>query len=63
MSSPEICFLTATELTQRIRAKDISAKEVMEAHLAQINRGNPQVNAIAMNQARAADNALSCGDR
>ena len=69
MSSPEICFLTATELTQRIRAKDISAKEVMEAHLAQINRVNPKVNAIvtllpeqAINQARAADNALSRGD-
>ncbi|MDP6750844.1 MAG: amidase [Candidatus Poribacteria bacterium] len=69
MSSPEICFLTATELTQRIRAKDISAKEVVEAHLAQINRVNPKVNAIvtllpeqAINQARAADNALSRGD-
>jgi len=69
MSSPEICFLTATELTQRIRAKDISAKEVVEAHLALINRVNPKVNAIvtllpeqAINQARAADNALSRGD-
>jgi len=69
MSSPEICFLTATELTQRIRAKDISAKEVVEAHLALINRVNPKVNAIvtllpeqAINQARVADNALSRGD-
>ena len=68
MSSPEICFLTATELTHRIRAKDISAREVMEAHLAQIDRVNPKVNAIvtllpeqAMNQARAADNALNRG--
>ena len=69
MSSPEICFLTATELTHRIRAKDISAREVMEAHLAQIDRVNPKVNAIvtllpeqAINQARVADNALSRGD-
>ena len=62
MPSPEICFLTATELTQRIRAQNISAKEVMETHLAQINRVNPKVNAIAMNQARVADNTLSCGD-
>lgn len=68
MSSPEICFLTATELSHRIRAKDISAREVMEAHLAQIDRVNPKVNAIvtllpeqAMNQARAADNALNRG--
>ena len=69
MSSSEICFLTATELNHRIRAKDISAREVMEAHLAQVNRVNPKVNAIvtllpeqAMNQARAADNALARGD-
>ena len=69
MSSPEICFLTATELAHRIRAKDISAREVMEAHLAQIDRVNPKVNAIvtllpeqAINQARVADNALSRGD-
>ena len=41
MSSPEICFLTATELTRRIRAKDLSAREVMATHLAQIERVNP----------------------
>ena len=46
MSSPEICFLTATELARRIREKDLSAREVMEAHLAQIDRVNPKVNAI-----------------
>ena len=34
----------------------------MKARLAQIDRGNPKVNAIDMNQACAADNALSCGD-
>ena len=69
MSSSEICFLTATELNHRIRSKDISAREVMEAHLVQINRVNPKVNAIvtllpeqAMNQARAADDALARGN-
>ena len=41
-----MCFLTATELARRIRAKDLSAREVMEAHLAQIARVNPKVNAI-----------------
>ena len=48
MASPRggICFLTATELARRIRAGRFSASEVMEAHLAQIERVNPQVNAI-----------------
>ncbi len=68
MSSPEICFLTATELARRIRAKDLSAREVMVAHLAQIERVNPKVNAIvtflpeqAMEQASAADETLARG--
>ena len=41
MPDTEICFLTATELARRIRAKELSAREVLEAHLAQIERVNP----------------------
>ena len=68
MSSTEICFLSATELCKRIRTRDLSATEVMEAHLSQIGRLNPKVNAIvtlvpeqAMDQARSVDQALSKG--
>ena len=68
MSAPEICFMTATELSRRIRAKDLSAREVMEAFLTQIERVNPKVNAIVtlqpekgFEQADAADNALTRG--
>ena len=46
MPSTDLCFLTACELAQNIRAKQISAVEVMQAHIAQIDRVNPQVNAI-----------------
>ena len=46
MSANELCFLTARELAGRMRAGQLSALEVMEAHLAQIERVNPQVNAI-----------------
>ena len=46
MAANEICFLTARELAERMRAGELSAFEVMEAHLAQIERVNPQVNAI-----------------
>ena len=66
MSTTDICFMTATELARRIRSKELSARAVMEAHLAQIERVNPTVNAIvtllpegAMAGARAADEALA----
>ncbi|MCC6959810.1 MAG: amidase, partial [Dehalococcoidia bacterium] len=67
-ASSELCFLTATELAARIRRRELSAREVLEAHLAQIERVNPAVNAIvtltaeqAMRDAAAADNALARG--
>lgn len=69
MSDRELCFLPATELAQRIRDKELSAVEVLEAHLAQIERTNPAVNAIvtllpdaALAEARAADAALARGE-
>jgi amidase len=65
----EICFLTATELAGRIRARELSAREVMEAHLRQIERINPKVNAIvtllpelALQQAGAADERQARGE-
>ncbi len=55
-------------MARHVRAKEVSAVEVMEAHLAQIERVNPHVNALvtllpeeAMSQARAADEALARG--
>ena len=42
----ELCDLSATELAARIRRKDVSARDVMSAHLARIERVNPKVNAI-----------------
>ena len=69
MSRSEICFLTAGELASRIRSKDLSAREVMAAHLAQIERVNPKVNAIvtllpekAMREAGNADEMIARGD-
>ena len=42
----ELCFATATDIAQWIKRGDISARETMAAHLAQIERVNPTVNAI-----------------
>ena len=68
MPEGEICYMTATELAARIRERDLSATEVMEAHLERIEAANPKVNAIvtllperAMEGARAADEQLSKG--
>ncbi len=69
MPGSEICFLTATQLTAHMRDGELSASEVMEAHLDRIERTNPRVNAIvtltpekAMREARAADDALARGE-
>jgi amidase len=46
MNAEELCFLSATELARLIRERKVSAVEVMRAHLQQIERVNPTVNAI-----------------
>jgi amidase len=42
----DLCYLEATQLAAMIRGKQVSAREVMTAHLTQIERINPAVNAI-----------------
>src|SRR5258707_794019 len=42
----DLCFLTAVELADRIRRRQVSVIEVVRAHLAQIEHVNPKVNAI-----------------
>ncbi|MFN0147367.1 MAG: amidase [Dehalococcoidia bacterium] len=68
MDDRELCFLRAAELVALMRRKELSAREVMAAHLAQIARVNPTVNAIvtllperALAGALAADDALARG--
>jgi amidase len=41
-----LAFSSALELSRRLRARDLSARELMQATLAQIARVNPQLNAI-----------------
>jgi amidase len=41
-----ICFMSAVEMVRLIRLKKLSAREALEAHLKQIERVNPKVNAI-----------------
>lgn len=66
----DICFMTARELAASVRSRDLSAREVMEAHLAQIERVDPMVNAIptripveeALRIADAADAKVARGE-
>jgi amidase len=65
----EICFLDAEEISGLIRSRQLSAREVMEAHLAQIERANPRMNAIvtlvperALRAADEADARLARGE-
>jgi amidase len=69
MTTIDLCFMTATELAARIRAREVSVTEVVRAHLAQIERANGKVNAIvtltaerALAEARAADATLARGE-
>jgi amidase len=45
-SDSSICFMSAIEMAGLIRAKKLSAREALAAHLKQIERVNPKVNAI-----------------
>lgn len=65
----EICRLSAVELVKRIKARQLSAREVVTAFLDRIDAVNPKVNAIVslrdradiLAEANAADTALANG--
>ena len=69
VSPTEICFKPAREIAALVRERELSVTELMHAVLAQIDRINPQVNAIctlvrddALQAASDADQRLLAGD-
>ncbi len=63
-----LCFLPATELAARIKRREVSPVEVVEAYLKRIEARNPVINAYtlvladqAMDAARAAEKAVMSG--
>jgi aspartyl-tRNA(Asn)/glutamyl-tRNA(Gln) amidotransferase subunit A len=64
----ELCYLDATDLARRIRAREVSSVEVTRAHLERVSAVNPSLNAIvtladrALDDARQADAALRRGE-
>ena len=64
----ELCFKTAVDLVSLVRRREVSVVEVLMAHLQQIERVNPEVNAVctlvaelAVEQATKTDEALARG--
>jgi amidase len=45
-TASSVCFMSAIEMARLIRTKKLSAREALAAHLKQIERVNPKVNAI-----------------
>ncbi|MCX5761960.1 MAG: amidase family protein, partial [Gemmatimonadetes bacterium] len=65
----DLCDLSAVDLAARIRGKQVSARDVMTAHLARIARVNPTINAVvtfvadrAMADAAQADERQAHGE-
>ncbi|CAA9265495.1 MAG: putative amidase [uncultured Blastococcus sp.] len=65
----DLCLRPATELAALLRDREISARELLDAHLDRIDRLNPSVNAVvtldadgARAAADAADAALAAGE-
>jgi Asp-tRNA(Asn)/Glu-tRNA(Gln) amidotransferase A subunit family amidase len=69
MDQTELCYLPATELAAKVRAKKVSPTEVVEAFLARIEEVNPKLNAYvtvdaegARASARTVEDAIQQGD-
>src|SRR5690349_21236430 len=58
----DICFLSTVEMARLIRARKLSAREALAAHLQQIERVNPKVNAIVTLVAEMATAAAAKAD-
>jgi amidase len=65
----QVLALSATRLAQLVRERDLSSTELVRAHLDQIDRVNPRINAAievfaerALREAAAADRRIAAGE-
>jgi amidase len=63
MPTPELCLNSAVELARLIRAREVSSREVTEAHILQIERIDPEINAICTFHPEMALEAADQADR
>jgi len=69
VSDDDLRFTSAVELARKLRARELSARELLDAYTDRIRRVNPELNAIvtlaeeqASKQAAAADDAAARGE-
>ncbi|MGX1854403.1 amidase [Streptomyces sp. NPDC055299] len=69
MTPTDLCFLDATDLAARIRTREVSPLEVVQAHLDRIDEINPGLNAVvtviaeqALDAAKSAQEAVLGGE-
>ncbi|HEX5727509.1 MAG TPA: amidase family protein [Longimicrobiaceae bacterium] len=68
MPDPELALLPAHELARRVRARELSPVEVLDACLARVERLNPAINAVvtlnprARDEARALERRIAAGE-
>src|SRR4051812_44430544 len=69
MTSDDLNYASATRFLALLRAREISSRELVDAHLARIERVNPRLNAIvtlttesARREADEADRRLARGE-
>src|SRR6202140_5216272 len=61
-TASSVCFMSTVEMARLIRTKKLSAREAVAAHLKQIERVNPKVNAIVTLVPEMAADAASKAD-
>jgi amidase len=61
-TATSVCFMSTVEMARLIRTKKLSAREALAAHLKQIERVNPKVNAIVTLVPEMAADAASKAD-
>jgi amidase len=69
VSDDDLCFTSAVELARKLHARELSARELLDAYTDRVQRVNPELNAIvtlaeeqASEQAAAADDAAARGE-
>ena len=46
MNNQELCWIKISDLTEKIKSREVSVREIIESHIRQIEKYNPEVNAV-----------------
>ena len=70
MNKEDICFMSATEMLEKIKTQELTSAEITETIIERIEKVNPSINAyctttfdLARGMAKSADNAVKRGDK